>query len=262
VAAPAVRHEPQSSPKADRLAKSGKLINSTKSEERFKVSEPEWAKKERKLKELAVAAGGTTAVKASPPVNRAGYKKPVRPAPKGPLPNPLADRYRLERLATQQVRHFKFSDKPRPPVDLEFVDDKGNLRSLIEWHGKSFLLNFWAPWCDACKRELPSMEKLKKRLGRQDFEVIIVNIEEDMQKGSAFLQKIGVKNIISLRDQNKQGLTALTAIGIPTSILFDCHGRELGRLKGSAIWNTDSPIVLIKAMMLGSGCFDKERDKL
>ena len=175
---------------------------------------------------------------------------------------PLLEQRILTNLASGTVRQFKFTQPLKSPKGITFLDEAGKRRSLKEWRGKTVLLNFWAPWCDACREELPSMQKLRQRLDNQDFEIIALNIEPDAKKGRAYLDQLGIKNIISVLDKEKAALTKLSAVGIPTSILFDCKGRELGRLRGSAVWNADAAILLIKSLMRASGCYDEERDKV
>jgi thiol-disulfide isomerase/thioredoxin len=182
--------------------------------------------------------------------------------PEGPLPNPLAEPGRLRRLATRTMRRFRFRAHPGKPVELNLLDGEGAKHSLAEWRGTSFLLSFWAPWCEACRRELPSMQDMKRILSRQNFDVILVNIDDNGDKGSRFLKEIGVTGLTEMNDPQKSAFKEMVAAGIPTSILFDCHGRELGRISGSALWYADAAILLVKAMMRGSGCFDARRDRL
>ncbi len=178
------------------------------------------------------------------------------------LPNPFADKKMLTRLASGTMRHFKFPDKPQPALDINIYDEKGAKHSLAEWRGKTILLNFWAPWCDSCRRELPALQKLRERLDVQDFEVVLVNIEGDVKKGRSFLDKLGINKLFSMLDKDNAALKKLGAVGIPTNILVDCHGRELGRLKGSAVWHADAAILLTKGMMRAAGCYDEKRELL
>jgi len=165
-------------------------------------------------------------------------------------------------LASGAVRNFRFTDSLQVPDKVSFRDELGKTRLLKEWRGKTILLNFWAPWCEPCRKELPSMQHLRLRLDQQDFEIIALNIDNDVKRGRAYLDRLGIKNILSMVDTDKAAFKQLAAIGIPTSILFDCKGRELGRLKGSAVWNADAAILLVKSLMRASGCYDEEREKL
>lgn len=184
------------------------------------------------------------------------------PTVKQPLPDPLADKRMLTRLASGTVRYFKYPEKIKAPIDVDFYDEKGQKRSLSEWRGKTVLLNFWAPWCDACRRELPALQNLRTRLDAQNFEVVIINIEADAKKGRTYLDKLGIKNIVSMLDKDNAALKKLSAIGIPTNILIDCHGRELGRLRGSAVWHADAAILLTKGLMRAAGCYNDKRELL
>jgi thiol-disulfide isomerase/thioredoxin len=177
-------------------------------------------------------------------------------------PDPLADKERLQRLLMGPMHHFTFPETLALAPDVAFKDADGKARALKDWRGKSVLVNFWAPWCDSCRRELPSLQHLKRLMGRQDFEVLLVDIEGDTAKASAFLAELGVDKLVPLYDGGKTVFAAMTAIGVPTSILIDCHGRELGRIKGSPAWDADQSVLMVKAMTRAAGCYDDERDKL
>ncbi len=184
------------------------------------------------------------------------------PVVKSSLPDPLADKNRLSRLASGAVNNFRFAEKIRPPVELEFYDEKGKKHTLAEWRGKTVLLNFWAPWCEPCRRELPSLQHLRKRLKVQDFEVILINIEGDVKKGRAYLDKLNIRTPVSMLDRDNAALKKLNAVGIPTSVLIDCHGRELGRLRGSTAWHANTSVLLTKGLMRAAGCYDDKRELL
>lgn len=179
-------------------------------------------------------------------------------------PDPLADKNRLTRLTTGPMRQFTFAEKAAIIPEVSLTDAQGQQKTLAEWRGKSLLVNFWAPWCAACRQELPSMQHLKRLLGKQDFEVVLIDVdgEGDAGKAADFLAELGVNLPVSLFDKERKAFNGLQAIGVPTSVFIDCHGRELGRLKGSAPWDHDTAVLLVKALMRGAGCYDDERDKL
>ena len=63
-----------------------------------------------------------------------------------------------------------------PPLQL--VDLEGNKRSLAAYIGRVVVINFWATWCEPCRAEMPSMEKLAKRLGPGKIVFLAVNYQE------------------------------------------------------------------------------------
>src|SRR5881398_4258902 len=80
--------------------------------------------------------------------------------------------------------------KIRPQIDLLGVGSAapgfratdlrtGRPTTLADYRGKVVLLNVWATWCEPCRVEMPSLERLYRRLGGSDFRVVAVSIDED-----------------------------------------------------------------------------------
>lgn len=61
--------------------------------------------------------------------------------------------------------------------DFSLQDIHGKTVNLEDFRGKAILLNFWATWCEACKEELPSMQRLYEALSSQGVEVVAISID-------------------------------------------------------------------------------------
>ncbi|MBI4746194.1 MAG: redoxin domain-containing protein [Deltaproteobacteria bacterium] len=68
-------------------------------------------------------------------------------------------------------------------------DMKGNTVTLDSLKGKVVFLDFWASWCDPCKEELPELELLYSKYGKDGFEVIGVSVDKSESNVAAFLKK-------------------------------------------------------------------------
>jgi peroxiredoxin len=123
---------------------------------------------------------------------------------------------------------------PRPSFTLP--DHDGQPRQISEWDGKVLLVNFWATWCPPCKKEIPALIALQKRLGPRGLQVIGVAIDQpDLVR--AFAEDIGI-NYPSLVGE----LEAANVIKdwgnrygtLPYSVVVDRQGRiaatKLGEL--------------------------------
>ena len=133
--------------------------------------------------------------------------------------------------------------EPRPVPDLRFVDAAGRQRSLAEFRGRAVLLNVWAPWCEPCRNELDSLDGLEARLGGPDFEVVAVSMDMNGPGGVArFYEKHGIRRLGVYADPNYAASRVLGARGIPTTLLIDKEGREVGRALGAQTW--DGPRML------------------
>src|SRR5688572_27761277 len=63
-----------------------------------------------------------------------------------------------------------------PPLSLQ--DTEGRRHTLAGYRGNVVLINFWATWCEPCRREMPSIQRLKEKLSDKPFVVLAVNVDE------------------------------------------------------------------------------------
>ena len=116
------------------------------------------------------------------------------------------------------------------------------------------LLNLWATWCVPCRKEMPALDALEQRLGGPGFEVVAVNIDtRDADKPKAWLKEVGVQKLAYYADPTARTFQDLKAIGrafgMPTTLLIDGQGCEIGTIAGPAEWASDDAIKLIKAAL-------------
>jgi len=143
--------------------------------------------------------------------------------------------------------------RQRPPVELpaiSFQDDKGNPLTLENFRGKAVLLNLWATWCFPCREEMPSLDRLQKEMGSDTFEVVALSLDRAGQKASAeFLSETNVEHLRLYVDPTMKTGNKLRAVGMPTTILIDKEGREVGRLSGPAEWDSaDAKALIVEAL--------------
>ena len=135
-----------------------------------------------------------------------------------------------------------------PLADFSFIDAEGNAKSLAEFQGKVVLLNIWATWCVPCREEMPMLDELQRELGGKDFEVVAVNIDKGgPDKARDFLAETGAANLALYIDPPGKLFSTVKAVGMPTTLLIDRQGREIGRLVGPADWASAEAKRLIEA---------------
>lgn len=107
----------------------------------------------------------------------------------------------------------------------------GEALQLDQYKGQVVLLNFWATWCEPCKRELPALEQAYQQYGNQGLAVIGVNLTDDeFAQGrdeaaiQAFLTQFGVSYPIAL-DIEGEVANAYRIFPLPTSFFIDGDGR-------------------------------------
>ena len=159
---------------------------------------------------------------------------------------------RLMPLARGEVAAVSVLTRPRRVPDVSFDDEEGRARSLADWRGQLVLLNLWATWCVPCRKEMPALDELEARLGGAAFHVIAVNIDtRDSDKPKKFLQDAKLTRLGYFNDQKAkvfQDLKAIgRALGMPTSVLVDGQGCEIGTIAGPAEWDSNDAVKLIQA---------------
>ena len=123
--------------------------------------------------------------------------------------------------------------------DINFNDASGAPKSLADWRGKVVLLNVWATWCVPCRDEMPALDRLQTELGGNAFEAVAVNIDKNgPDKARAFLQETGATHLALYTDPSGKLFAALKTVGMPTTLIIDRNGKEIGRLVGPADWGS------------------------
>lgn len=131
--------------------------------------------------------------------------------------------------------------------DFTLPDLDGKPVSLSSLKGKVVLVNFWATWCPPCKEEIPSMEKLWQRFGKDGLVILAVSVDkisdEELKK---FVQERKMTFTV-LRDnsggklgQVAEGLYGTT--GVPETFIVDRNGIIQEKVIGAAPW--DAPEVI------------------
>jgi peroxiredoxin len=107
-----------------------------------------------------------------------------------------------------------------PAFNLVGVNGKGV--SLEQFKGKVVFLAFWAPWCSPCREELPALDDLYNKFGKDGFQVIGISVDDSRKDVEAFLRKVSVSFPILLDkgDVNE----AYRVTGLPTGFIVGRDG--------------------------------------
>ncbi len=126
--------------------------------------------------------------------------------------------------------------------DLFVQSANGAQMKLSAVKGRLVLVNFWATWCAPCRKEMPQLDALAARYQDKNVKVITLSVDRSgAGKGEKFLNELAVKNVTRLYDASYKSARAVALIGLPTTLLLDENGMEIGRLAGEADW--DAPEV-------------------
>jgi thiol-disulfide isomerase/thioredoxin len=159
---------------------------------------------------------------------------------------------RLTPLVHGEVAALAMAQTGFQVPDLSFKDANGHDHTLNDWRGRTVLLNLWATWCVPCRKEMPALDALEGKLGGPNFEVVAVNIDtRDPEKPLKFLKDVDVKRLAYYSDQSAHVFedlkTAGKAFGMPTTLLVDRSGCEIGTMAGPAEWSSDDGVKLASA---------------
>jgi thiol-disulfide isomerase/thioredoxin len=161
---------------------------------------------------------------------------------------------RMAPLAHGEVAAVSVATNPKSLPALAFKDAQGADKSLADWRGRTVLLNLWATWCVPCRKEMPALDALERKLGGSNFEVVSINIDtRDPEKPKEWLRSVGIKTLAYYSDSNARVFQDLKAIGkafgMPTTLIVDPNGCELANLAGPAEWASDDAVKLVSAAL-------------
>ena len=115
-----------------------------------------------------------------------------------------------------------------------FLDKNDKKINIKEFNGNLLLLNFWATWCEPCKEEMPSLDKLQINENLSNLKVFAINIsQENKKKVDNFFKDLNIKNFDPYFDAPTTLAKTFSLRGVPTSILLDKDGKEFARIIGS-----------------------------
>lgn len=113
-------------------------------------------------------------------------------------------------------------------IDFNCQDLKGQTWSLDKVRGKVVLLRFWADWCPYCRYEMPVINKYYRKLNKEGFLVLAVNVKQSAEVALAFTAQLDVTFPVPLDSDGKMA-KRYGVYAIPTNFLIDRQGiiREI-----------------------------------
>lgn len=98
--------------------------------------------------------------------------------------------------------------------EFSLQDRDGKPTSIRNWPGKALIVNFWATWCEPCRREMPLLLKLQQDHAAEGFQVVGIAIDfKDAVLKYADAMHISYPLLIGEQD----GFAAADAFGVDAS---------------------------------------------
>jgi thiol-disulfide isomerase/thioredoxin len=140
--------------------------------------------------------------------------------------------------------------RPVPPLDV--VDLDGRPWRLAAFAGQVVVLNFWATWCAPCRLEMPSLDAMAARRGREGVVVAAVNYKEAPDVIRRFLERAPFKSRILL-DADGDATVAWTPRVFPSTVLIGRSGAPAQVVVGELDWEGAEAKALLDPLVAASG---------
>jgi cytochrome c biogenesis protein CcmG/thiol:disulfide interchange protein DsbE len=137
--------------------------------------------------------------------------------------------------------------KKAPNFHLE--DINGKKVELEYYRGKVVFLNFWAPWCVPCKKEMPSMEELWKQFKDKNFVFLTISVDyAGVNPAKEFIGKQHYTFPV-LIDPKCETLDLFEVRRIPATFLIDKKGMMVGKAIGPRDWKKPEVISIVNLLL-------------
>ena len=121
-----------------------------------------------------------------------------------------------------------------PPSKLIPLDEATYANTLAAKKGKVLLVNFWATWCEPCRKEMPQLSKMSALLKAKGLEFVTISADEpeDEKAALAFLAKAGIAGpVYAKRAKNDDNfinsIDPKWSGALPALILYDKAGKKV-----------------------------------
>ena len=137
-----------------------------------------------------------------------------------------------------------------PPIEGVTLDGKKTPRKLADYSDKVVLLNVWATWCEPCRVEMPSIEKLHKEFASKGLAVVAISVDDPgaEQRILDFVKEYGLTFEV-LHDPRQATTRNYQITGYPETFIIARDGTIRRKLIGAADWSSDANRALIRELL-------------
>ena len=131
------------------------------------------------------------------------------------------------------IKNIVIHKIPKTHDNVIFLDKNDQKININEYTGNLLILNFWATWCEPCKEEMPSLDKLQANPELDKIKIFAINIgKENFEKVNKFFVDLNIKNFEPYFDSSITLAKIFSLRGVPTSIFINKNGEEFARIIG------------------------------
>ena len=136
---------------------------------------------------------------------------------------------------------------PKIYDNVIFLDDADEEINIQNLNSKLIILNFWATWCEPCKEEMPSLNRLQANQKLKNLKIYPINIgKENLKKVKSFFTELDINNLEPYFDNTPTLAKTFSLRGLPTTILLNSKGEEFARIIGSINFDDENFINWLK----------------
>ncbi len=129
---------------------------------------------------------------------------------------------------------------PMPPLEVSSITNMGwtvadGKRSLFsEYKGKVLILDYYATWCNPCRKSIPHLVELQKKHGDDGLQVIGLNVggPQDLEKVPGFARELNIQYPLAVPDDELVEFMLSDNSSIPQTFVFDREGMLVERVIG------------------------------
>ncbi|MDT8282223.1 MAG: TlpA disulfide reductase family protein [Gammaproteobacteria bacterium] len=147
-------------------------------------------------------------------------------------------------LQAAELKAFN-SDQATPPLILQ--DLQGKTHDLNDYKGKVVLVQFWATYCAPCRQEMPTMDKMTKKMADVPFKILAIDMGESKAEVEKFVSEVKPEFTILL-DESGDSISNWKIFAVPSNFIIDPQGKIRYTLFGGVDWADETLISKLKAL--------------
>ncbi|MCW9034883.1 MAG: TlpA family protein disulfide reductase [Rhodospirillales bacterium] len=152
------------------------------------------------------------------------------------------------RAETSGIEKFQLTEPKKAMPTAPFFENGEIKRTISDYKGKVLVVNFWARWCAPCLKEMPGLDRLEGKMKGEGIAVLPITLDRTgASSAKTFYERIEAKHLPILVDKGRKFVRKLGVSGLPTTLIIDPEGYEVGRLTGPAEWDHQDAIDLIRS---------------
>ncbi len=118
-------------------------------------------------------------------------------------------------------------------IDFSLQDTEEKTHKFSDLRGKVVIVNFWAVWCPPCRKEMPSLERLRKKMEKKDVAILAINQGEETEQILSFLWGLEpVPQFPILLDKDMKVSIDWKVTGLPMTFIVNRKGKIIYRMIG------------------------------